>query len=74
MTAVKEASFSSSSARNSGAAAGQLGAADWWMSSVEECLSSCSQLLCPEAHGDSTTLRIDYQCWQFNGVDGVQRG
>lgn len=62
----------SSSALNSGAAARQLGAADRWTDSVEERLSSCSQLLCPEARSDSTRLRIDYQSWQFNGVDGVQ--
>lgn len=74
VTAVKEASLSSgsSSALNSGAAARQLGAADLWTESVEERLSSCSQLLCPEASSDSTRLRIDYQSWQFNGADGVQ--
>lgn len=37
---------------------------------MEERLSSCSQLLCAEALSDSTRLRIDYQGWQFNGVDG----
>lgn len=37
---------------------------------VEERLSSSSQLLCAEALSDSTRLRIDYQGWQFNGVDG----
>lgn len=68
MTAVKEASLTSgsSSALNSGAAARQLGAADRWTESVEERLSSCSQLLCTEASSDSTRLRIDYQSWQFN--------
>lgn len=80
MTAVKEASLTSGSssgggsAVNSDAAARQLGAADRWTDSVEERLSSCSQLLCPGASSDSTRLRIDYQSWQFYGVDGVQRG
>lgn len=76
LTAVKEASFtsSSSSALNSGTAARQLRAADRRTESVDERLSSCSQLLRPEARSDSTRLRIDYQSWQFNGVDGVQRG
>ncbi|CAB1423446.1 unnamed protein product [Pleuronectes platessa] len=60
-------------ALNSGTAAGQLGAADGRTDSVEERLSSCSQLLCPEARSDSTRLRIDCQSWQFNGVEGVQR-
>lgn len=68
MAALKEASLTSgsSSALNSGAAARQLGAADRWTDSVEERLSSCSQLLCTEASSDSTRLRIDYQSWQFN--------
>lgn len=75
VTAVKEASLTSGRALwIAGAAARQLGAADRWTDSVEERLSSCSQLLCPEASSDSTRLRIDYQSWQFNGVDGVQRG
>lgn len=34
---------------------------------VEERLSSCSQLLCAEAHSDSTRLRIDDQSWHFYG-------
>lgn len=68
VTAEKEASLTSgsSSALNSGAAARQLGAADRWTDSVEERLSSCSQLLCTGASSDSTRLRIDYQSWQFN--------
>lgn len=72
---MKEASHTSSgSALNSRAAARQLAAADRRTDSVQERLSSCSQLLCPEASSDSTRLRIDYQSWQFNGLDGVQRG
>lgn len=79
MTAVKGAFLTgggggSSSAVNSGAAARQLAAADQWTDPVEGRLSFRSQLLRPEASSDSTRLRIDYQSWQFNGVDGVQRG
>lgn len=70
-TAVKEASLGGggggSRALNSGTAARQLRAADRRTESVDERLSSCGQLLRPEARSDSTRLRIDYQSWQFNG-------